>query len=236
MRIHRFFITESLPQKGEFAVSDGNLLNQWRIVLRMKAGDKIVAFDGTGDEALCEMRAIDKKSATFLIIEKKKGLVPARDITLFVSLIKRDNFELVLEKTTELGVSRIVPVLASRSEKKGLNRERCEKIFREASEQSGRATVPILDDIVNIKDIFNKYAGHIIVLDPRGIPIVPIGEAYGNYGKKEGEIGLVVGPEGGFTEEEIEFFKINGASIFTIGKTILRAETATIAALALVSA
>lgn len=238
MRIHRFFVKEQTPQKGEFIVSDTNLLNQWRNVLRMKAGDRLVAFDGTGDEAFCELSALDKKSATLLILEKKKGLAPAREITLFMSLIKRDNFELVLEKATELGVSRIVPVEVSRSEKKGLNRERSEKILREASEQSGRATVPVLGDVVNIKDIFRVPIGEaygdsthkepIIVLDPRGLPI---GEAYG-----KGVVGLVIGPEGGFTDEEIKFFKTNGTPILSTGATILRAETAAIVALALVLA
>ncbi len=228
MRIHRFFITERIPQKGEFTVSDAGLLNQWRSVLRMETGDKLIAFDGAGDEALCELRALDKKSATLLILEKKKGLVPAREVTLFMSLIKRDNFELVLEKATELGVSRIVPVIASRSEKKGLNRLRSEKILREASEQSGRATVPVLDDVVSIKDIFNTYKEPIIVLDPRG--------NHFNYENDSEPTGLVIGPEGGFTDEEIEFFRSRCAPIISVGATILRAETAAIVAIALVLA
>ncbi len=226
MRIHRFFIAEQALQKGEFTVSDKNLLNQWRNVLRMKIGDKVMAFDGSGDEALCEFRVLDKKSATLLVLGKERGFVPECDITLFMSLIKRDNFELVLEKATELGVSRIVPVVASRSEKKGLNRERCEKILREASEQSGRATVPILDGTFLLKNIFDTYKDPIAVFDPRGIPFVK--------GHEHGPQGFVIGPEGGFTEDEIEFFKMKNVPVFAMGQTILRAETAAIVACALV--
>ncbi len=245
MKIHRFFVTQPLSHKGELIVTDENLLNQWRNVLRMVVGDQLVVFDGSGDEALCEFRTLDKKSATLVVIKRKAGLVPMRDITLFMALIKKDNFELVLEKATELGVTRIVPVECARSEKKGINRERSEKILREASEQSGRATVPVLGDIIDIKNVPHE---NFVVFDPRGeisgreyFAKDSPSQTLQNKGR-EGlsfadsikPIGLLVGPEGGFTDEEIVLFKTNKIPILSTSHTILRAETAAIVALALV--
>ena len=237
MRLHRFFISAPMPKEGDFTIANENLLNQWRNVLRMEAGDKVIIFDGSGDEALCEFKTLDKKSATLAVLERKAGLVPAREVTLFMALIKKDNLELVFEKATELGVSRIVPVECARSEKKGINHERSEKILREASEQSGRATVPILEDIVRLQDVFKKYSQTIVVFDPRGQQHARVflntfqSKALENLSHVA--IGLFIGPEGGFTDEELEFLKTNNTPILTTSPTILRAETAAIVALAL---
>ena len=227
MRLHRFFITIPLPHEGELTITDENLVNQWRNVLRMEEGSKAILFDGHGDEALCEFISLNKKSATLKVLETKKGLVPTREVTLYIALIKKDNLELVLEKATELGVTRIVPVEAARSEKKGINRERSEKILREASEQSGRATVPMLEEIIDIKNVPRE---NFVVFDPRGG--VSAREFFASH--TTAPISLLVGPEGGFTDEEIGFFKNRETPILTTGPTILRAETAAIVALTLV--
>lgn len=229
MRIHRFFVPQVLPREGDFIVSNKDLLNQWRNVLRMAEGDKITAFDGSGDEALCEFHALDAKSATLSVVERRAGLAPSREVTLFMSLIKRDNFELVLEKATELGVSRIVPIEAARSEKKGTNRDRTEKILREATEQSGRATVPTLDEVVSLQDVFKKYQIPLVAFDPRGEK-----NAREHFNANTiGPIGVVIGPEGGFTEDELALFSAHDVPLVATGHTILRAETAAIVALAL---
>lgn len=233
MKLHRFFIEEEdLPKNGlpkeaeDFDVVDKNLLNQWRNVLRMEACDKAVLFDGKGGEALCEFVSLSKKLATLKVIEKKQGLTPARDVTLYIALIKKDNFELVLEKATELGVSRIVPVEGARSEKKGVNYERAQKIVREATEQSGRAVVPEVAQVINLKDIPHE---NLVVFDPRGE------KSAREYFAKHttNPISVFIGPEGGFTDDEIAFFQTHKIPIVTTGEQILRAETAAIVALTL---
>lgn len=246
MRLHRFFSTIPLPKAGEFIITDENLLNQWRNVLRLEAGSRVILFDGSGDEALCELRTLSKKEATALVLEYREGLKPPREVTLFLSLIKRDNFELVLEKATELGVSRIVPVEAARSEKKGINRERSEKILREAAEQSGRATVPILDEAISLQDVFKKYQIPLVAFDPRGdrnareyfnaldcsashqVPDLMHDSSSPGFG-----VGILIGPEGGFTEDELALFPAHSTPVVTTGPTILRAETAAVVALTL---
>lgn len=228
MKTHRFFISTTVPSSGDFTVNDENLLNQWRNVLRMDVGDILVAFDGRGEEAVCILAQLEKKSAVLSVSEYRKGVVPARNVTLFMALIKRDNFEFVLQKATELGVSRIVPVQTARSEKKGVNRERSERILREATEQSGRTTVPMLDDEIRLVDVVKKYDVTLVALDPRGTL-----SARDAQSMTLDNVGIIVGPEGGFTEEEISFFNEYQIPIVCTGKTILRAETAAVVALTL---
>lgn len=228
MRLHRFFIPASVPSSGDFTVTDENLLNQWRNVLRMDVGDTLVVFDGGGEEAVCTFAQLEKKSAMLSVTEYRKGIIPTREVTLFMALVKRDNFELVLQKATELGVSRIVPVQTARSEKKGINRDRSEKILREATEQSGRTTVPVLDDEIRLADVVKKYSVPLVALDPRGAL-----SARDAQSMTLDKMGILVGPEGGFTEEEISFFDEHTIPIVCTGKTILRAETAAVVAVAL---
>ncbi|OHA79265.1 MAG: hypothetical protein A2747_02375 [Candidatus Yonathbacteria bacterium RIFCSPHIGHO2_01_FULL_44_41] len=229
MRLHRFFVKEKIPKAGEFVVTNETLLNQWRNVLRMEEGDKAILFDGDGYESLCEVVSltgkIAKKNALLKVLETKRGLVPARDVTLYVALIKKDNFEFVLEKATELGVSHIVPVQANRSEKKDVNYERAQKILREASEQSGRATVPTINEIIFVEKIPND----VIVFDPRGE--ISAREFFAK--NTTTPISVCIGPEGGFTDTEIDLFHAHNITVVTTGAQILRAETAAIVALAL---
>ena len=159
-------------------------------------------------------------------IEKKHGFVPEREVILYMALIKKDNFEIVLEKATELGVSRIVPVQADRSEKKGVNYERAEKILQEASEQSGRATVPTLGEIINVNKVPHE---NFVVFDPRGE--VSAREYFSKNSKTP--ISLLIGPEGGFTDAEMDLFHGTKIPVVSTGHQILRAETAAIVALTL---
>jgi len=226
MRLHRFFVEERIPGTGEFLVANETLLNQWRNVLRMDEGSNVVLFTGDGDESLCEIVSLSKKNSLLKVVETKKGLVSSREVTLYLALIKKDNFELVLEKATELGVSRIVPVQADRSEKKGVNHDRARKILREASEQSGRATVPTISEIISVEKIPND----VVVFDPRGK--ISAREYFAK--PATASISVFIGPEGGFTDAEMELFHTQNITIVSTGTQILRAETAAIVALTLV--
>ena len=233
MRLHRFFVEENIPTEGEFSVVNETLLNQWRNVLRMEDGSNVILFSGDRSESLCNFVSLTKKSAVVKVIERKQGLVPAREVTLYLALIKKDNFELVLEKATELGVSRIVPVQADRSEKKGVNYERAQKLLREASEQSGRAMVPTIGEIVSTAEILGssdlpRNEG-LVVFDPRGE--ISAREFFAK--NTTTPVSVFIGPEGGFTDAEMELFHTRNVPIVSTGTQILRAETAAIVALTL---
>lgn len=229
MRLHRFFIEEEIRERKTLEIKTKHILHQWRNVLRFVVGDKVVLFDGKGSDFLCEISAITKNVASLAILEETKGIISNKEITLFTSLIKRENFELVLEKATELGVSRIVPVVAGRSEKKSLNHERALKIVIEASEQSGRVSVPTIDEPMTVEEAVEKYRKEVslFAFDPTG-----------TYNReiltKDSSLGLFVGPEGGFTKAELEFFAEKEIPIIKLGEQILRAETANIVALSCV--
>jgi 16S rRNA (uracil1498-N3)-methyltransferase len=138
--------------------------------------------------------------------------------------------EWVVEKATELGVSKIVPIVSERSEKKGFNLMRAQKIAIEASEQSGRVEVPLIGDIEPLKDALESFQGEIVVFDLIGKPFSDAVSWLGGE-KNNTPINIFVGPEGGWSPKEIEMFKVQKAQIFSLGQLTLRAETASIVAL-----
>jgi 16S rRNA (uracil1498-N3)-methyltransferase len=230
MRLHRFFVEQEIGDKKTLEIKEERILYQWRNVLRFSSLDKVILFDGEGSDFLCEINILTKNEAKLSVLEKTKGIIPNGKITLFVSLIKRENFELVLEKAIELGVAHVVPVVADRSEKKTFNYERSTKIIIEASEQSGRSAIPVLDEEIKLEEAVNKYKKelNLFVFDQTGL------DSYKTI-VKDDNLGLFIGPEGGFTLKELEFFKENEIPVVKLGEQVLRAETASIVAISLVT-
>ena len=146
------------------------------------------------------------------------------NITVILSLIKQDKFELTLQKLTELGVKRIIPYNATRSVVKETKTEkkieRYKKILTEASEQSHRNFVPEILPAINLKDI-EKYKSELNILAYEN-------EDNSDYSLKANSITYIIGPEGGFEDKEIEYLKSIGFNSISLGKRILRAETAAI--------
>lgn len=180
-----------------------------------------------------EFRVVDKNHNIFLCkLENKKARVLNKideyneldvDITAIISLIKSDKFELILQKLTELGVKRIVPYNAKRSVVKETKPEkkieRYKKILMEASEQSHRNIVPEIEKAIDFKDL-KKYLSDLNLLAYEKEDISSKSEL------KAKSITFIIGPEGGFTREEVEGFKTLGFKSISLGKRILRAETA----------
>jgi 16S rRNA (uracil1498-N3)-methyltransferase len=246
MRLHRFFLKEAIQGKSKILLTEESLIHQWKKVFRLAAGDSVILFDGSGSEYVCDIILLTKELAELQIKEKKELKSPnsnnaSKKLWLFASIIKKDNFEWIVEKATELGAHAIVPVLATRSEKKDLNQERLLKISVEASEQSGRGDVPEIYEPVSLQDAFallkeqEKTTGEEI----RAVAFDPSGTSFSEEMRVprspySGEVGaLFIGPEGGFTEEELSLFKENNVKIRSLGSQILRAETAAVAVSAL---
>ena len=241
MKLHRFYVAGKIPPQGIFDVVDEGLLNQLKRVLRLKIGYEVTVFNGDGQDHECLINEFAKDK---VILQIKKTYssryVPAREIWLCAAVIKKDNFEWTVEKATELGVSHIIPILSDRSEKKSLNIERLEKIIIEASEQSGRGNVPAIYPIMKL----NEAVEHINQKLTRGTSEVPNQPrevlAFHTEGKlfqdkildKEKSIALFIGPEGGWSEKEVDLFHKNNIPLKSLGKQVLRAETAAVAALA----
>src|ERR1035437_5325527 len=166
MKLHRFYVAGKIPPQGIFDVVDEGLLNQLKRVLRLKIGHEVTVFIGDGQDHECFIKGFEKDK---VILKIKKSYssryIPVREIWLCVAIIKKDNFEWIVEKATELGVSHIVPILSDRSEKKFLNIERLEKIIVEASEQSGRGDIPRIHPIVKLEESI-EYIRSPMTKDP----------------------------------------------------------------------
>ena len=244
MRLHRFYINTESQSFGEIHkdfIFSSELLHQWKKVFRFLPGDKLILFDNSGFEYEAEIVSLNNKEADVKIlntVDKQKKAT--KEVWLFSALIKKDNFEWIIQKTTELGVSHIVPILSERSEKKGLNMERAEKIMIEASEQSGRAMLPTIVEPKTFDEVIQsvtqkKYNENMdfVAFDGSGdMTIKDLRVLHSEEGSAK-PIGIFVGPEGGWSEKELEAFRSAGVPIYSLGSQILRAETAAVAVTAL---
>ena len=224
MREDRFFISTKI-EKGELEISNREIFHQLKNVLRKRVGDRLILFDGTGIEAEAQIKEFlkDKVKVEILKIERPDR-EPKIFISLFCSVLKKSNFELVVQKATEVGVKEIVPILCKNTVKTRLNIERLRKIAKEAAEQSKRVTLPKIEEILSFKKAIEKA---------RNFDLKILFDASGkNFSLKEEvqKIAIFVGPEGGWHGSEIEFAKKENFEILNLGKLNLRSETAAIAA------
>lgn len=246
MRLHRFYISPKdlnhLVFKQEITLhydKFGTLLHQWKDVFRYKTGDRVYVFNEQIGEWLLEFIAIDKKHGAVLKTIEQEKIAPVakphRDIALYMSVIKNSNFDLVIEKTTELGVTRIVPVKTERTIKSNLNFERLGRIAIEATEQSGRIAPPMIDEVVNLETAIqhaltnlgrgNVYFGHISSAKGFQSKEVKVGDL--------SPVAIFIGPEGGWTDQEVDLFLSSGILPIALGQFVLRAETAAITSMAI---
>ena len=228
MRLHRFYIKEQIEKGRDVRINDPELLHQWIKVFRLKVSDRVILFNGSGMEYEGYFKILAKNEAV-LIFDKETIIenLPKVKLHIFQSIIKKDNFELIAQKCTEIGVSAFHPIISERSEKKDLNIERINKIVTEASEQSGRGSVPEVFSPASLEDSIKNFSGNLFVLDFDGKSFSSI--------KQDGDkIGLLLGPEGGWSEKERIFLKERGIKSISLGNQVLRAETASIVASALI--
>jgi len=231
MRIHRFYLHTPISD-NTFDISDRELVHQWKHVFRYNVGSQVILFDGSGQEHLSMISRLATLGATVSIVKSKDLAKVSREVCLCMSIIKKDNFELIVQKATELGVSRIIPILSERSEKKNINLERLQKIAIEASEQSGRGDVPTVSEVMTLGDLLEKNSEHKTLADDK-IVLHPEGMLLSHYIESTHalSVAVFVGPEGGWSENEIALFKTYDIPIISLGTQILRAETAAIAGL-----
>ncbi len=232
MRLHRFYINQQIGK--EIRIDDKELLHQWQKVFRLKASDRVVVFNGGDSEYEGYFKLLAKNDAVLVIDKETKVENPIKtELHLFQSIIKKDNFELIVEKCTEIGVAAFHPLISERSEKKDLNIERLNKIATEAAEQSGKTKLPEIFNPESLAKAIENFDGELFVLDFGGEPLLSSlrgAERRGNPGK----IGILIGPEGGWSDNEILWFEEKGINSVSFGEQTLRAETAAIVVSALI--
>ena len=227
MRFHRFYIKNPISGKT-FDISDRDMVHQWRNVFRYNVGSQVILFDGSGTDYLCIVTSLRNLGGTVSVLRETKttDLSRRKNIWLCMALTKKDNFELVVQKATEIGVSNIIPILCEHSEKKKINLERLQKIAIESSEQSGRGDVPVIYKATTLSELFQSS-----ILPQDKMALHPEGEDFKRYiaGIDLSSIAVFIGPEGGFSPKEIDLFKSYNIPLLSLGSQILRAETAVIA-------
>lgn len=225
---HRFYTKEQLTEGALYRCSK-DLSHQLTNVLRLKTGDAVTLFDGSGYDFRGRIEEIKKKECNLRIIDSfVPNREPKRKVILFQSLIKKEKFEWVLQKGTEVGVSEFIPVIAERSARKGFDLGRSQKIIKEAAEQAGRAFVPVIrDPMVFERAIdFTAHRGYqTFFASFEARPEEKVAAYPSKY-----QVALFIGPEGGWTEKEIEKARTAGYLVISLGKLTLRSETASIVA------
>jgi 16S rRNA (uracil1498-N3)-methyltransferase len=203
-------------------------------VLRAQTGQRYELSDGER-VWLGEIASVGRDRVQFTLVEELPVHQPRLNVTLLLSVVKFEMFEWAIEKATELGVTTIVPLAAARSEKALLaaapkRAERWKKILLEASQQSRRVRVPLLSEIQKPESAFaSSNEGVRVLLSERG-EISPMRKVL--EGQRTTKAYLAIGPEGGWTDSEFEAARRNGFQEASLGRLILRTETAVIAALA----
>jgi 16S rRNA (uracil1498-N3)-methyltransferase len=219
-----------------------------RDVLRLQSGDEVFVFNGSGREFHCTIQTIKRDSTELSVVGEIEPTRPESSLhlTLAIALLKGEKFDLVIQKATELGVNRIVPLDTERADVRtrdddGTNKRlaRWRRIALEAAKQTGRAYVPeivapltskfLLTSALADKQISTNFTR--LVFSERGGR--SLSEATNSFAGRTTEVVALVGPEGGWTDEEIELAHEAGWKIVTLGGRTLRAETAGITVVAL---
>lgn len=224
---HRFFVEPKNIQGDIFISEDRELINQVKNVFRLKAGSEMSILDNTGYKYIIKITNLTN-NITGKIVNKYKQDLSMGHINLFCSILKGSNFELVLQKCTEIGITEITPVIFQNSLIKKIDGKlnRWEKITKEAAEQSMRFYLPKINDLVKFKEAIKKAEpGLNFVADQKS-------EAnlleYTPKIEKCKMINIFVGPEGDFLEKERKAMEEAGFLLYNLGQNTLRSETACI--------
>lgn len=239
--MHRFYV-ENFNGIGNTIDITGGDVNHIKNVLRLKTGDEIIVGDGSGNDYICSIESIEKDRVTAVICDVKRNAAELETkIILFQGMPKSDKLELIIQKTVELGVYEIIPVITKRTvvkiekNKEEKKLERYNAIAASAAKQSGRGVIPKVMPFMSFKEALS-YAQSL------DMNIIPYENAedmeYSRSvirdikGKKT--LGVFIGPEGGFAQEEVDAAVSMGAKCISLGGRILRTETAGLAALSII--
>lgn len=195
-------------------------------VMRRGVGDEVRLFDGRGLEVTATVTEIDKNRVTLAVVRELPPLPVPQEITLAVAVPKGERFRWLIEKCTELGVARIIPLKCERSvvRPRDAKLDKMRQAVIEASKQCGRRELMTIEPLFSLDEFFeNSGQSRCLIADPSGQPL------NGDLLAGTAPLCFVIGPEGGFTESELEAPRARGETIVSLGSSILRIETAAIA-------
>ncbi|CDE90567.1 MAG: 16S rRNA (uracil(1498)-N(3))-methyltransferase [Clostridia bacterium] len=243
----KFFVKEEQIQENQIIIL-GQDVNHIKKVLRAKIGDELqICNSQNGENFLCEIDNLEEEKIICQIKEKIQEQVESNiEVTIFQGLPKADKMEYIIQKSVELGVYDITPVEMKRcvvklNEKdKSKKIERWQKISEVAAKQCGRDIIPQINNIINIKNICNLIQEYDMVLvayeneEKNTLKEQLENIKKQNNSKSKVKIGIIIGPEGGLEEKDVETLKENGAKVITLGRRILRTETVALNVLSII--
>lgn len=237
---HRFFVDPGQITGDTIRIIGPDVRHILK-VLRLKIGDELIVADGTGLEYFGRIASLDKSKVVVTAFHKQQALSEAPvKVTLLQGIPKGDKMDFIVQKCTELGVSRIVPVVTKRTvvqlseEKAKARRQRWQRIAEEAAKQSQRASIPVVEEVILLQEALEKHSDQPLLVLWEGEKSQTMKEVLKNHREKSSHFALLIGPEGGLDPEEVALAKARQAWAVTLGPRILRTETAGLAALTMI--
>lgn len=237
--MHRFFVDDNQVQENEIHIK-GSDVNHIKNVLRLKNGDEITICNGQGKDYYCIIDTIIDDVIIANIVSQNSSMSELNTkLYLFQGLPKQDKMELIIQKAVELGVYEIIPVNTNRTvvkldhKKQDKKLSRWSKVAEAAAKQSKRGIIPKVSNVMTFREAmeYGKQLETIVIPYENANNIEESKSFIKNI--KSNSIGIFIGPEGGFTEEEVHLAKSNHAVELSLGRRILRTETASLAILTL---
>lgn len=239
MSSNRFYVPTLDLEKGNSLELPVEIGRQVSKVLRMREGDSLVLFNGSRHQFPAQITAVRKETVSVLLDEPvDPGTEPALQVTVYQALVPAERMEFVIQKCTELGAARIVPVVTERVQSRDSNISqnrltRWERIATEAAEQSGRTRVPEVLPVIDLGECLthSRSAGPVIVMweEEHGLSLKQA--VHESLSSKPEHVSVLIGPVGGLSGAEADAARSAGALIAGAGPRILRAETAPVVAL-----
>jgi 16S rRNA (uracil1498-N3)-methyltransferase len=233
----RLAVTVALDAGGE-VVLDADQTHYLRSVLRLPPGGQVALFNGRDGEWTAGIESLGKQGARLRVRRQTRPQAPEIDLWLCFAPIKRARIDLIAEKATELGVSRLMPVLTRRTNVARVNIERLAAHAREAAEQSERLSVPVVDAPRALDAVLTDFPSdrRLILCDETGTA-PPIADALAAIADGLGKSAILIGPEGGFASDELDALaNLPFVNRVGLGPRVLRADTAALAVLAVFQA
>ena len=236
MKLKRYYINQNLIINS-VVVLDGEEFHHLKNVMRSKIGDKIALFNGTNITAVGEIISIDKNHANIKILEiEENKSEPTINVTLFQAVCKGDKLSLITQKITELGATNICVFYSQFTDIKDKTSklDKLERVSVSASKQCGRSSIIKPVGVISFEEMIEqaKKLDKVYAAYENQEGNTLLGSLQSNTNHKN--IGLIIGAEGGFSEEEIKILEHNNIEIVSLGKRILRTETASIVGIGLI--
>lgn len=224
-KLHRFIGDWQLAH-GNVRLDDKELTRQMRTVLKLESGETVVLGDGSGREAHCKILSYEKDAVVVHCMSiGQNANEPQATVKLYSAVLKNEHFEDASAMVAQVGVREIIPVITERTVKLNLRVDRVQRIVRESAELAGRGVVPVVREPISLDEAFSNAASNDanLFLDPSG-------KEFETLGKGNRTVGLFIGPEGGWHEQEVARARDYGMRIVGLGPLVLRAETASVVA------